>query len=264
MRSPFPGMDPYLERPGIWETFHGTLATMFMGVLNRQIRPKYIAQIDLQIYFHELSAEERRSAWPDVAVSKRGVSRSTAVVERLREPPAIVRLPAVELRKQRVVKIFDKIDGKLITAIELLSPTNKDPKDGFEQYCFKREQYRAGHVNLVEIDLLRRGKRMPAEEPLPPAAYYVFVCRTERRDRAEVWPIQLRDRLPTIPIPLGDDDPDARLDLQPLRDRVFEEAGWLAEDLYEWKLSPPLRGDDVAWAEQVLARAKAKPATRRR
>jgi hypothetical protein len=256
-------MDPYLERPGIWETFHGTLAIAIMAALNRQIRPKYIAQIDLQLYLHERSAAERRSAWPDVAVSKRGARGVALLVEQPHEPPAIVRLPAVEVRKQRVVKIFDKIGGKLITAIGVLSPANKNPKDGFEQYCFKREQYRAGYVNLVEIDLLRRGKRMPVDEPLPRAPYVVFVCRSERRDSAEVWPIQLRDRLPVIPIPLADDDPDARLDLQALRDRAFEEAGWLAEDLYQWRLSPPLRGDDSAWVEQVLARAKVKPTARR-
>lgn len=264
MQSPFPGMDPYLERPGIWETFHGALAPAIMADLNRQIRPKYIAQIDLQLYLHERSAAERGTAWPDVTVAKRpGARGTTLLVAEAEEPPAVVRLPAVDVRKQKMVKIFDKLGGKLVTAVEVLSPANKNPKDSFDQYCFKREQYRGGFVNLVEIDLLRRGKRMPVDEPLPRAPYYVFVCRSERRDSAEVWPIQLRDRLPVIRIPLADDDPDARLDLQALRDRVFEEAGWMADDLYKWRLSPSLRGDDSAWVEQVLARAKVKPPTRR-
>jgi hypothetical protein len=166
------------------------------------------------------------------------------------------------MRKQRAIKIFDKVEERVVTAIEILSPANKDSKEDFEQYCFKREQYRAGRVSLVEIDLLRRGQRMPADESLPAGNYYVFVCRAERRDRAEVWPIQLRDPLPVIPIPLGDDDPDAHLDLQTLRDRVFEEAGWLADDLYEWKLKPPLSKADAEWAKHVLVRAKIKPRSR--
>src|SRR2546426_8616393 len=108
MRSPFPGMDPYLERPGVWETFHSTLATMIMGALNRQIRPKYIAQIELQVYLHERSAAERGTAWPDVAVAKRrGARGTTLVVAEAEDPPAVVRLPAVEVRKQKMVKIFD-------------------------------------------------------------------------------------------------------------------------------------------------------------
>jgi hypothetical protein len=246
-------MDPYLERPGIWETFHGAMAPAIMAALNRQIRPKHIAQIDLEIYLHERSANERRSAWPDVSVSRRG-GRRTSLVESIQAPPAIVRLPAVETRKQKVVKVYDKLGGNLITAIEVLSPANKDPKADFEQYCVKREQYRASGVNLVEIDLLRGGRRIPAEEPLPRANYYAFIGRAQRRDRAEVWPIRLQDRLPVIPVPLADDDPDARLDLQSLRDRVFEEAGWTADELYDWKLKPPLRGEDFVWARQLLAR----------
>src|SRR5205085_2524917 len=151
--------------------------------------------------------------------------------------PAIVRLPAVEVRKQRFVQILDKHQRRVVTAIEILSPSNKEAGSDHEQYLIKREQYRAGRVNLVEIDLLRGGHRMPTDEPLPPAEYYALVCRVPNCDRAEVWPISLQNRLPQIAIPLDPKDADATLDLQAVFERTFEDGGWSWE-LYENEPDP--------------------------
>jgi hypothetical protein len=114
----------------------------------------------------------------------------------------------------------------------------------------------------VELDLLRGGERMPTAEPLPRADYYVLVCRMPQRERAEVWPIVLRDRLPRIPIPLDADDPDATLDLQSLVDRVYEDAGW-SEELYRWKPAPPFRHATAEWVRAVLASEAEKSVARR-
>src|SRR5438552_7171583 len=47
--------------------------------------------------------------------------------------------------------------GRLVTVLEILSPTNKTPGEAQEKYLQKRHELYSGEVNLVEIDLLRGG-----------------------------------------------------------------------------------------------------------
>ncbi|MGZ3485541.1 MAG: DUF4058 family protein, partial [Isosphaeraceae bacterium] len=41
MPSPFPGMDPYLEEPGLWPDVHHELISETRALLNTILRPKY-------------------------------------------------------------------------------------------------------------------------------------------------------------------------------------------------------------------------------
>jgi hypothetical protein len=159
------------------------------------------------------------------------------------------------------LKILDRVSRELITVVELLSPTNKRPGDHRAQYLSKRSIVRQGSPHLVEIDLLRGGKPLPAEER-PECVYSVLVSRADRRPMADFWPIGLRDPLPTIPVPLRPEDGDARLDLRALLDRIYDESGY--EDyLYEHEPDPPLSGDDATWARSFLppppAEAEGRP-----
>jgi hypothetical protein len=79
----------------------------------------------------------------------------------------------------------------------------------------------------------------------------VLVSRADRRPEADFWPIGLRDPLPTIPVPLRPEDGDARLDLQALLNRIYDESGY--EDyLYHHEPDPPLVADDASWARSFL------------
>jgi hypothetical protein len=112
------------------------------------------------------------------------------------------------------------ISGALVTVIELVSPSNK--RDGRAGYLAKRESYRFGGVNVVEIDLLRRS------DPLTqiPASWRQQWTEQGRRldhevavwrasvSRIEAYPISLRERLPTLRVPLRPTDPDVPLPLQ--------------------------------------------------
>lgn len=75
----------------------------------------------------------------------------------------------------------------------------------------------------------------------------MLVSRVESRPSAEFWPFGLRDPIPTIPVPLGRDDPDAVLDLRAVLDRVYDESAY--EDyLYLGELNLRLSVEDAAWA----------------
>ncbi|MCW5851998.1 MAG: DUF4058 family protein, partial [Anaerolineae bacterium] len=135
----------------------------------------------------------------------------------------------------------------------LRSPVNKRAgSDGRREYLAKRETVLRSAAHLVELDLLRGGDRLPTIEPLPPADYYAFVCRRQERPRVWVYPWTLRHKLPIIPIPLADGDPDAPLDLQSVFTTVYDRAGYDYGLDYRQSPEPPLAEADLPWAQALL------------
>ena len=100
----------------------------------------------------------------------------------------------------------------LVTVIEILSPTNKTGV-GRVEYLDKRDEYIDLPVNLVELDLLVGGRRLPMKKPMPPGDYYALVARAQRRPDCDVYAWSIRQPLPTIPIPLKLVDSDVQLNL---------------------------------------------------
>jgi hypothetical protein len=163
--------------------------------------------------------------------------------------PAVVeeqRLPYLEVR--------DRAGREAVTVLELLSPANKAAGSNRNQYLAKVHRILASGTNFIEIDLLRGGPRMPWAD-LPPCDYYVVVSRTEERrtdnPRAGLWPIRLRDPLPTVPVPLRPGEPEPTLDLQAIMHRIYDSAGYQLF-IYDAPPEPPLEPADAVWATQML------------
>src|SRR5262249_18994665 len=114
--------------------------------------------------------------------------------------------------RDRWIEILHLPEMELVTAIEILSPTNKVGL-GRNDYLRKRNALIDQPVNLVEIDLLLGGKRMPLAKPLPPGDGFAIVARVELRPDAQVYAWTLREPLRGVPIPLRAPDPDVNLDL---------------------------------------------------
>jgi hypothetical protein len=93
------------------------------------------------------------------------------------------------------------------------------------------------------------------QQPLPPAPYFVFVSRVERRPVVEVWPIQLTMQLPTIIVPLQAEDPEVTLDLQLALTTIYDTLNYDLTIDYTQPPQPPLQGDEVQWALQLLQEA---------
>ncbi len=124
------------------------------------------------------------------------------------------------------VEIRDVAERHLGTLIEILSPANKTGK-GADEYAERRLEILNTRTHLLEIDLLRRGQRIELFDEPPPAAFYVYLGRVQRRPRIQVWPIPLFIPLPAVPVPLLPPDPDISLDLQAAVDACFELVGRL-------------------------------------
>lgn len=263
VKSPFPGMDPYLERH--WLDVHTRLVHGAANAIQRQLTGSLRARIGERLIVEE-DWEVKRAILPDVHIVESG--RGGAAVL---EPPAgvalaeplLVKVPMLE-RRERFVQIIDSAtDGRVITIIEFISPTNKLSPEGRRLYCEKREEALDAGVSFVEIDLTRAGQNILrfSRELLPPARRTLYLASVWRssgrsRDQHEVYPIALRERLPAIRIPLRREDRDAVLDLQELLDRAYEEGRYDDID-YRRPLDPALPQEDRAWAAELIERAEA-------
>ena len=260
MPSPFPGMDPYLENPILWPGVHQSLITFIRGALNRVLPEMYVADIGERVYI----VEPRRNIYPDVAVFQRpGLHRGgagAAVLDRS-APVWVVKAAPAEVREV-FVRILPAGDFKnVITVIEVLSPSNKTAGNpGRELYVQKQKEILQSGTHMVEIDLLRSGEHTvsaPLQMLRQMGDWDYIVCRhlSGTGDHYEAWPILLRDRLPWIRIPLGEDHPDIELDLQPLFDRAYDEGAYPRVVDYHRDPAVHLSAVDSAWAG-VLLRAQ--------
>jgi hypothetical protein len=246
MPSPFPGMNPYLEQQEVWHDFHERLIPALADTLAEQAGSHYVVKIDDHIYVHELAAERRHLLGrADLAVAHSGPAAGD-IAAAVSEAPALVWLPSVDVESHSFLEIRDRRNRELITVLEVLSPSNKRPGPDREQYIGKRSQLLHSTAHFVEIDLLRGGERMPVLA-LPTCDYYVLVSRYSDRPRAGLWPIGLRDRLPSVSIPLRAPDPDARIDLQAILHRVYDAARY-GNYIYDGTPEPPLGPDHAIWA----------------
>jgi hypothetical protein len=253
MPSPFPGMNPYLEHEDAWHNFHEQFPTAVIEALNPQMGDRYFLKMDEHVFIHDRPENGRRVLGkPDVFLG-RGTPPSPEPPRphggTLTAPRQVV-LPIPERVTESFVEIRDRRTRRLVTIIELLSPSNKSPGEDREQYLQKRGTILTSHTHLVEIDLLRGHGRMPMAEEVP-CDYCVLVSRYPARPRADLWPIHLRDPLPCIPIPLLDDDPDATLDLQGILHTLYDRMGY-ARFMYETEPDPPLPPQDAAWARSLI------------
>jgi len=251
MASPFPGMNPYIENPAVWHDFHERFIIAASDALSPQLLPRYIPRIDEQIYVHELGEDRRRLVGrSDVSVAalKPGAGSAASA---LLDAPAEVEAPEIDIEGMSYLEIRDRASRELVTVIELLSPTNKNPGPDREQYIAKARNVLRSSANLVEIDLLRGGPPMPWRH-LRDCDYRIVVSRYGQRPRAQFWPVGLRDRLPTIPIPLRPGDDDATLDLQSIVHHVYDLAGYCYY-IYQNDTTPALSKANADWATQFVA-----------
>jgi Protein of unknown function (DUF4058) len=215
MPSPFPGMNPFLERASLWPDFHIEFLTTLRRLLAPQVGPRYFVQIEQHIYLRDRTPQ-----------------------------------PRLDVEKVRYLEVRDLEGRELVTVIELLSPSHKRAGDSRESYQAERRERLGSPAHLVEIDLLRGWTPMP-QEGRPECDYSVMVSRAEKRRAADFWPIRLNDRLPVIPIPLRPPDDAVPVDLQEALHRAYDGPGY-EHFIYSGSPEPNLSPKDAAWARQFV------------
>ncbi len=258
MRSPFPGMDPWLESPSLWPDVHTRLIARLGDLLGDRLAPRYFVNVERRVYL--LSGADRDGLIvPDITVARSRAGKRLAKRPPRRATPEPITLTLVddpiEVREPRLVIRGVGGDRPVVTVIELLSPANKTlGSHGRYVYLEKRHEVLGSRAHLVEIDLLRGGARLPTVEEWPPGDYAALVSRASDRPRAEVYVWTVRDRLPEVPIPLETGEPDALLDLAAALRTTYEHAHYELAIDYTRPPEPPLPATEAAWAAKLARR----------
>lgn len=213
MSSPFPGMDPYLERH--WPDVHLSLAVYAREVLNERMPVKLVARL-----YDRFVCERDGNAELESYV---GVTDASG----------------------------------LVTVLDFLGPDDFQA-EGMKAHADARNQWIRLGANVVEITLVRQNGWTPSNVPALQAlnTHYGAVFSVARRPNATmVYPIPLRERLPTLPVPLRESDDDVSLDLQVLLERAYQNGRY---DTLNYRLpcDPPLEGEDATWADELLRKAR--------
>ncbi len=259
MPSPFPGMDPWLEARGLFPSVHSDLITRLRQAINAVLPAQYIATTNRLVW---IDPEQKRE--PDVGTFGPDARPPGTVSGELFADAGMVAVlaerPAEEWELPYLEIVSDDGD-RLVTALEILSMTNKIPGDtGRTAYREKQEEFRLGNVNVVEIDLLRGGTHTTAaphgqlRRVLPGFDYHLCTTVVGRPLRHFIKPFRVSDPLPPLVVPLDPGVTPVRIELQPLFDQLYDAGRFHQLARYATRQpDPPLTLEQQAWAAGLLA-----------
>jgi Protein of unknown function (DUF4058) len=207
MPSPFPGMDPWLEGEETFPDLHLRFVTSLQEQLNTVLPQEYVARIRVREW---VDHPQRESYFV--------VPRAGHTI-----PSALAGLAVVAERRyeesleEPYLEILSAKGKRLVTAVEVISLTNKRAgEQGRKTYTDKQEEYWQSGVNLVEVDLLRRGPHVSAAPhrrvlaKFEPFDYHVSVVLAQQRPAYHAAGFKLADRLPAFAVPLDPGAPAVR------------------------------------------------------
>jgi hypothetical protein len=257
-------MDPYLEKPYRWPNLHTRLIVAIADDIAAKIRPRYYVSVEERSYLLEFD-EAAGSMRPDVGIVRERVAVYEAVAEATAVPhfteypmtaePITITLPNLEEVRERYLEVRQVEDGRLVTAIEILSPTNKQSGKGWEIYSRKRQAVLESEAHLVEIDLLRAGKTPEFMRKHKQSHYYILVSREALRPSATLIPFTLRHAIPTFRLPLLPGDEEPEVELGRILHELYDRAGFDLRIDYKQEPEPPLVGEDKMWVDGLLKKA---------
>jgi Protein of unknown function (DUF4058) len=225
MPSPFPGMDPYLEEQKLWPVFHHQFIACLYQILLPGLVDRYRARIAQRHYLTEQAL-------------------FTSVVR--------------EEHHEEYIEIRQRSDGRLVTLVDAVSPSNKSTSTGRQAYLDKRREGKSGGASLVEIDLVLQGQPTLeySRDGLPDWDYAVTVTRATQPERYEIYTATLQKRLPRFRLPLAADDRDTVLDLQAAFSRCYDQGGFNGSIDYKREPTAPLGEEDRRWLDDILKQQK--------
>lgn len=225
MPSPFPGMDPFLEDDKVWPAFQHHLTASLYQILLPNLIDRYRARIGQRQYATEMPL-------------------FTSVIR--------------EEHCEEFIEVRQRNDNRLVTLIEVVSPTNKTTAVGRDAYHERRREARSQSASIVEIDLVLQGKPMLdySREGLPEWHYAVTVTRAMQPERHEIYTATLQKRLPRFKLPLALDDRDTVMDLQAAFTRSFDQGGFGAQLDYQSGPKSVAEDADRRWIDDMLVHLK--------
>ena len=227
MSSPFPGMDPYLERAELWPAVQHQLVAAFYQLLLPGLVDHYRLRVGVRDYATELAL-------------------FTSVVR--------------EKHAEEYLEIRSRADGRLVTRVEFVSIANRTTDAGRKAYLAARAEAHLLRAATVEIDLITQGTpvvQLPKAD-LPPHDQLVSVTRSVIPLKVEAYPTTVEHRLAKFRLPLAPDDRDAVVDLQVVFGRAAGVNQWakLVDHAAELPAGVSLCAPGLAFARRVAGPAR--------
>jgi hypothetical protein len=250
----FPGMDPYLENPHFWPGIHTSFMVYLADHLQPLLRPRYIVAIETRVF---VEAEDHEIS-PEICIPHSRIEFIPAEAD----SPELAQVRILEVHEPYITILDRQSNQRVVTVIEVLSPTNKYAGPGRESYEAKQQEVRGSDVHLVEIDLLRNGPHVlsvPERVVRGRGGYDYLICvnrAAKVRDVFEFYRRRVRERLPRIRVPLAGSDPDVILDLQAVLAHTYEAGSYGDRINYDAPCVPPLTAEDQAWANERIREAR--------
>lgn len=213
MKSPFPGLDPYLEKH--WGDVHTSLMPALRRQLQQQLPEGLWASVEESVTIVKGEKPDRHIAIFDTTSG----STVITVIE--------VLSPANKIGEQGRWKYVNKQQAYLRGGINLVEIDLI--RSGDYVLSAPREPIIKEHL----------GKPM------------ISVHRSYLADW-EVYPLNLRDPLPNFRIPLRPRDKDAVLQLQAAMDECYADAQYGRRIDYAAAPEPRLGDEDATWAKELL------------
>lgn len=226
---------PPLSKKKSWEGFHGQWPAMIVMALGRKLPQGYDAEprahlgayyeIDVASYEVEVPAGVAQETLAQETVAQDTSAEGGGVATAIWAPPQPTLVVATDFPDQYEyeVRVYDaERDRRLVAAVEIVSPANKDRPENRRLFVAKCAALVAQQVCVAIVDLVttRRfnlygdlldliGERDPSLASGPPPLY-AAVCRFKReanRPKLETWvhAFALGQPLPTLPLWLADD-----------------------------------------------------------
>jgi Protein of unknown function (DUF4058) len=267
MSSVFPGMDPYLEYPAFWSSFHTRLMVAIAESLESQLGSQYYVEVESRTYQTDENETDLLIGIPDAIVFLRSGEAITPTVNVLNQTiegsavatqvrPERVMIPMQTEVTERYLEVREMKTDRVITVIELLSPKNKRQGEGREAYEKKRRAILRSETHLIEIDLLRGAKPMEVRGNHSEAIYRILISRRDHRPMADFYGISLQQSLPSFPVPLQGQEAEPIVMLQEIFNHVYDRSRYRSRIDYKQPLPPPkLSKSDRVWVEEWLTQS---------
>jgi hypothetical protein len=218
---------PPLDDMRHWEGFHATWPVMIVALLRRKLPRRYFAEprihsgssAEIDVTTFEKEGEDVLTAG-NGNENGGGIATATAVWA----PPRPTLTVATDLPAQDVYEVLvydEKRHCRLVAAIEIASPSNKDRPEHRRAFASKCAGLLRERVSVVLVDVVTTrtpnlygelldliGVSDPALSPEPPLLYAVACRMTKRANewQLESWlhSLDLGRPLPTMPLWLAD------------------------------------------------------------
>jgi len=216
-------MDPFLEG-SIWHAVHNGLIYQLAAMLSDVVPDDLFVDTEVKTILVDEIGTEFRQMYPDVAVYNTKKENSDRVEDPAKaygntypETLTINHLPI----KTQTIKVIELESRRIISTIEVVSPVNKFGQP-YEDYESKIQDLQLAGINVLKIDLIRRGKRRYEETSRSVAPYCIQLFRAAAH-KSSIWLVQLEERLPEVQFPLRHRDVPVSLDLQLALDTFYED-----------------------------------------